>query len=515
MAKKVTLQGFQTLNTGFPTEIPDNHFSDTLNMIRREDGLWEKRKGIKQFGADVGSGEPIHSIRFWKTGDGDRYLTVGTDTDVYSYAEGSAYNDGTFTNRKTLGSADKWDSVVYRDILVIGNGDTGLYSSTDNSTFTTRTASSSIAAAKFLEVGNDFVSFSGIDGDPDKVVLSGGAPTNPWEFNSSNLANIDIGNADQITGMKTLGEVLVVCKTRQTYTVALTDFGRQTIDWAGGTESNRAILQTQLNSLYIAGRQGIFDLAKTQIGNNQLFGNPESELIKSLYDLVTNYSDINGVYTFKENYVLWNCDTQLGRLTFLRNLDYSEPVWTLVTGINSNDWTIYQDANGNEHYLYADRNTDKVWEFLTGRNDNGAPILSRLATKRTDLGLPGVEKRIMYADVFGYISKNAVWDVAVYRNDETLPALTYPIDKDNLTSEDDLGGLGTASLGTRPLGGLVNDVDDIEVFPFFARIPIEGDYEKIQVILENNQADVRCILRSIVFKLEAQPDSVIPTANIL
>jgi len=86
----------------------------------------------------------------------------------------------------------------------------------------------------------------------------------------------------------------------------------------------------------------------------------------------------------------------------------------------------YQDANGNEHYLYADRNTDKVWEFLTGRNDNGAPILSRLATKRTDLGLPGVEKRIMYADVFGYISKNAVWDVAVYRNDETLPSTNIP-----------------------------------------------------------------------------------------
>jgi len=33
----------ETLNTGFPTEIPDNHWSDTLNMIRREDGLWENR----------------------------------------------------------------------------------------------------------------------------------------------------------------------------------------------------------------------------------------------------------------------------------------------------------------------------------------------------------------------------------------------------------------------------------------------------------------------------------------
>lgn len=512
---KVTLDNFQTLNTGFPTEIPDNHFSDTLNMIRREDGLWEKRKGIAQFGADVGSGEPVHSLRFWKTSAGARYLTVGTDVDLYSYAEGSAYNNGTYTDRATLSSANPWDSVVYRSIIVIGNGVTGLYTSSDNTTFTTRTASSTVAAAKFLEVGNDFVSFSGITGDPDKVVLSSGAPANPWEFNSSNLANIDIGNSDSITGMKSLGQNLVVCKSRQTYAVALTDFARQTLDWAGGTESNRAILQTQLNALYIAGRQGIFDIAKTQIGSNQLFGTPESEMIKSLYDLVTNYSDINGVYTFKENLVMWNAETQLGRLQFVRNLDYSEPVWTYFTGINSTDWTIYEDASGDYHYLYGDKVTDKVWELFTGRNDAGAPIFSRLATKRTDMGAPGVEKRVRWADVFGYISRNAQWVVKIFKDDDQNPFATYTIDQDNLTTEQDLLGLGTDSLGSRPLGGLINEVDDIEVFPFFARVPLESDFEKIQVVLENNQADVRTILRSIVFELVKQPERLINNRNII
>jgi hypothetical protein len=511
---KIKFEQFETLNTGFPTEIPDNHFSDTLNMIRREDGLWENRKGIVQFGENVGSGEPIHSLRFWKT-TSNRYLTVGTDTDVYSYAEGAAYNDGAYTNRKTLSSDAQWDSIVYRDTIVIGNGVTGLYSSTDNATFTTRTASASIAAAKFLEVGNDFVSFSGISGDPDKVALSSGAPASPWTFNSSNLANIDIGNSDEITAMKTLGQVLVVCKTRQTYTVALTDFSRQTIDWAGGTESNRAILQTQLNSLFVAGRQGIFDLSKTQIGSNQIFGSPESALIKSLYDLVTDYTDINGLYTFKENYVMWNCETSLGRLTFIRNLDYSNPVWSYFTGINSKDWTIYLDADGNEHYLFADGSSDKIYELFSGRSDNGAPILSRLATKRTDLGAPGEQKYIHYVDIFGYISRNALWTVKIYRDDESLPIATYTIDQTNITTPNNLIGLGTSSLGTRPLGGIINNIDDVEVFPFEARVSLEQDFEKIQVVLENNQAGARVILRSISMDLEKQPTSLFRTVNYL
>ena len=176
--KRVELSNFQTLNTGFPTEIKDNHFSDTVNMIRRRDGLWENRKGIVQFGDAVGSDLPIHSIRAWKTSAGARYLTVGSDDDVYSYAEAAAYNDGAYTVRQDIGGSDPWDSIVYRDILVLGNGTDNLRSTTDNATFTDRNGAN-IIKAKFLDVGNDFVSFAGIPSDQDKILLSTGATSNP------------------------------------------------------------------------------------------------------------------------------------------------------------------------------------------------------------------------------------------------------------------------------------------------------------------------------------------------
>ena len=507
--KRIELSGFQTLNTGFPTEIPENHFSDTMNMVRRSDGLWENRKGIAQFGDDVGSNLPVHSIRFWKTSAGNRYLTVGSDDDVYSYAEGSAYNNGSYTSRQDIGGNSPWDSIVYRDILVIGNGVDNLRSSTDNSTFTDRSGAN-IIKAKYLEVGNDFVCFAGIPTENDRVLLSGGAPTSPWEYDPNNDANIDIGNADSITGVKSLGDILLVTKKRQAYSVALSDFSRSTLDWGGGCESNRAILRTQINSLFIAGRQGIYDISKTQIGNNQLFGSPESEQIETLYDLITDFSDINGIFTFDHNFAIWNAPTELGRLTFVRQLDYSETVWTYFSGINAKDWTIYEDSEGNYHYLYSDASTDKVWEIFKGRNDNGAPILSRLSTKRTDLGIPGVKKRINYVDVAGYITKNAEWKLKIYKDDELEPTIIETITQTNLTSTESLGGLGVESLGTRPLGGLVPNVDDLEVFPFFVRRPIEADYEKIQIILENNQADCRVVLRKIVLAIEEQPESYLP-----
>jgi hypothetical protein len=517
---ELKFEQFETLNTGFPTEIPDNHFSDTLNMIRREDGLWENRKGIAQFGADVGSGEAIHSLRFWGTSGGGRYLSVGTDTDIYSYAEAAAYNDGTYTNRTTLGSSDPWDSVVYRDTIVLGNGTDDLETSTDNSTFTTRTAQAGpplIVKAKYLEVGNDFVTFVDPDSNQDQVLLSGGAPNNPWEANASNVANIDIGNSDEITGIKSLGDVLVVCKKDQTYSVALSDFARNTLDWGGGTESNRAILQTQKNALFIASRQGIFDIAKQQIGDNQLFGSPESAPIKSLYDLIDDYSGINGLYTKRDNYAFWNASTTLGKLTFLRHLDFSKSVWSYFKGINAKDWATYLDSSGDPHYLFADGATDKVWELFTGRNDAGAPILSRLSSKRTDFGAPGIKKRVQYIDFYGYISKNATWNVEIYRDDNpSSPATTGVIDKDNLTSDFSFDGLGAAPLGTVPLGGKVaTATGDIPVYPFAARIPVDTDFEKLQWSLWNNQADSRVILRSVVVYTDTQPLDLYDTANIL
>lgn len=517
MAKKIkSYLNFKTLNTEHPTLIASDEFSDTLNMIRNSSGLWENRKGIAQFGADVGSGNPIHSLRFWETSSGARYLTVGTGGAIYSYAEGAEYNDGTYTSRVTgLTGSLKWDSIVYRDTIVLGNGTDNLRSSTDNTTFTSRSGVN-IVAAKYLEVGNDFVSFSGVSSNKDQVLLSSGAPSNPWEYNASNYANIDIGNSSEIKGMVSLGDNLVVAKARQTYAVALSDFSRATLDFGGGCESNRAMVRTQINSIFLAGRQGIYSIAKTQIGNNQLFGTPESQPVKSLYDLITDYSSINSTYVFKDNWVLWSCDTSIGKITFLRDLDYTDSVWTYFYGVNANDWTVYQDGEGEYHYLFADSSVDKVWELFKGRNDNGAPILSRLTSKMDDFGQAGVKKLVNYIDIYGYISENATWTVQLFKDDNTtIPFKEATINSTNITQELNDGGLGTESIGTTPLGSLITSGDgDLDVYPFHIRINVNTYLEKFQFSLYNNAVDNRVILRGASVQFDDQPRDLINNSLI-
>jgi hypothetical protein len=512
-----TYENIQSLDTGDASIIPRDHLADSLNMTRRDDGLWENRKGFTQFGSDVGSGEPIHSLHFWKTSLGARYLTVGTDTDLYSYTEGSSYDDGTYSNEKTLTVDSSWEATNYRDTILIGNGNAtdGIQTSTDNITFTTRTGSN-IYPARLLSQANDFVGFSDVTGDKDKLFLTAGAPASPWITDPNNVLNVDIGNADDINALQSLGAQIIVAKSKKTYSVDLVSLNRTTIDWGGGCESSRAVLQTQSNSLYIAGRQGIFTIARTQIGNNQIFGNPESELVKRLYKATTDYSTINTVYTFEDNYAIFVCETRNGKIALVKNLDFSNPVWTYFSGINATGWATYEDDNGDLHYLFADAATDRIWELFKGRSDNGAPILSRIAFKNDNFDLPGVFKNVSTIDITGFISAGGIWNVEVYINDDiNTPFKTVQITHTaHAQQTSSIVGLGSSSLASSPLGELVLTDDDIAVDPFFRRINIHEKVEKLQVIMWNNQSDVRVVFDSMVVYAEAEPYDYYPNANI-
>jgi hypothetical protein len=516
--KTVVYSGMQTMSTGDPTLIPRDNFTDSQNMIRRKDGLWENRKGIKQFGDDVGSGDPIHSLHYWKLEDGTRYLTVGTDTDIYSYAEGSDYNDGSYTNRQTISGATSWDATVYRDTIVLCNGVDTIFTSTDNSTFTSRSGAS-VTNPRFLDQGNDFVCFTGVTTDPNKFYLSDGAPANPWEFDTNNTLNVDIGNSENVTGTRSLGANIVVTKSNRTYLVDLASLTRTTLDWAGGAESDKALLQTQANEVLCAGRQGIFSIAKTQIGSNQYFGNPESSPIKSLYDTCVDYSSINSVYYPQENYALFTMESSTaGTITLVKNLDFSNPVWTYFTGCNSADWTIYMDSNKDSHLLYGSDSLDKINELLVGRDDNGAPIYSRLAFKNDDFDSPGQYKFVRYIDVSGYISELANWNFELYKDDELIPFKSGVITKEQWQNANEIElseGLGGAELGGRPLGGLSSDSDDVVVKAFNARINVTENLEKLQVLLYNNQRDVRVVFRAMVVYLEERPLDHYQNDNII
>lgn len=521
MAIKATVyEKFVTLNTDDPTIIEQDELADSLNMIKRPDGLWENRKGIQAFGDAVGSGDPVHSLFFWKVSGGTRYFTVGSGTELYSYAEGSEYYNGVFTMRKNLTVNNQWEATVYRDTILIANG-VLLQSSTDNITFTDRTGTDIAADASIVTTANDFVYYTDATSDRDKVFITALAPAQPWLYDPNNTLNLDIGNAEDITAAQALGRNMIITKSNQAYSVDLASLARENLDFRGGTESSRGLVQTQLNSILVAGRQGVFSLARTVLGNDNILSEPESNPIKKVYRTITDFTSIASAFWVVDNLVLFAADTSNGSLTFVRHLDAAQS-WTYFRGVNATDFTTYQDADRNLHLLFGDKAVDRVWELFKGRNDNGAPIFSRLATKYDDFDNPAVLKTIHTVDFVGYISATGIWNIELYKDGQGSPFATAQITYDGQTISvinfigPGSGGVGGAPFAESPLGGEVGEGDgDLEVLPFKARLPLLEDVQRLQVVLWNNQADVRVVIDQIIVYHEDRPYDFYENANIL
>jgi len=320
--KVYTFGSFDSLSTFHPSIIADSHLSDTQNMIRRKDGLWENRKGYQQFGQSFGS-VGINSIKFWRKSGGDRYLTAISGGDIYSYSENVTYNDGAFTKRGsifTLAEVEEFEDLstvecdfgVYRDKVIITQNIGVPIVSSDNTTFTKAGAGS--VQARFIEVANDYVSYTGITNDRSLLSAADPIPANPEIINIDNDVSVDIDNGEVITGHVAIGGNIIIYKDNSAYVYQIADPRLEQLDYSGGSQSNRGILRTELNEVLATGRQGIFSIKKTQIGSNQLFGAPESLLIDSLYKTINNYSEINGIYDNTNNLAMW---TDLPTMVFL------------------------------------------------------------------------------------------------------------------------------------------------------------------------------------------------------
>lgn len=515
--KVLSISGMESLSTYHPSTIKDKHFANTQNMIRRRDGLFENRKGYKQFGQAVGSDLGVHSLRFWRTATGDRHLTIGTGTKLYSYAPGAEYNNGTYTLRGDIldiSGADAredgrylFDSGVYSDELLLVNGHTKTITSTNNEDFVINVNNNN-RVSRFIEIANDIVSYSGIPNTESNLELSEGAPADPELIDPNSVLTLDQNNGQFITGHRALGPSIIVYKDQSAYAVAVSDLSTEKLDYNGGTLANRSILQTELNEVLAAGRQGIFSIKKTQIGDNRLFGASESQLIDDLYKTTIDYSNINAVYDPTSNLAIWTANTTAGLKSFVKHMSFDNS-WTFFTGINSSHWTTYYDENDQPHLLFGDASTDRVFEMFKGRSDNGAPIEAVLTTKRYDFDQPGIQKQVQYIDVLGYMSANSEWTVEMYKDDnETVPFNTVTITMGGDEEIIDNAELGAAALGDQPLGGFLGDSGDLEVYPIRKRIIVNESLENMQIRLTNNQKDVRVVFKSMLvyFSYGAQDD---------
>ncbi len=510
--KPITINNMAGLNFDHPTLIADNEWADSQNMIQGRDGLWENRQGIKTFDNTVGSSSKVHSLKFWESEDGTRRLTAGSGTALYSYAEGSSYNDGTFTSRQTgFTDADKFSFAQYGDNLIASNGTENMYSTTDNSTWTERSGANT-RVANYIHFANDTGFAADVSGARSVVYYTASVPGSPWLF--PNSVAIETDNGQVLTGLTNLGPVIIAGKERSIYSVDIATPTREQLDYGEGISSHRSIVKA-LNAVYFSSDEGIFTLGQRTGTTGSLAATALSEPIQALWERLINKDQIVGTYWPDKRVVLWTVETAEQLFTIVYNIKFG--TWSYFVGVNALDYTIYEDSAGDEHLIYGDANIDKVSElFHPNRDDDGGPINSVLTTKAFNFGTDAL-KRIDFIDISGYGSELMSLDIELFFDDEEIASFKTTVTKSNFVSDSIPSGapLAGSPLAGSGLTGFVRAADDLEVKYWITRIPLEKfNFRTLQIKMSNGQAGVRWRFRNMVANVSGQPIDLFEEALI-
>jgi hypothetical protein len=436
-----------------------------------------------------------------------RDLTVGSGTALYSYSEGSSYNDGTFTSRQTgFTDGEPFSFAQYQSTLLATNGTDSMYSSVDNFSWTERTGGDT-QKPKYVVFANDTGYCANTPTAKSTVYYGATVPANPWDF--AEAVNIEKENGQDINGLTNLGPIIICGKDRSIYSVDIATPSREQLDYGEGLIAGRSIVRA-LNSVYLASEEGVFTLGQRQGTTGSLAANPVSDPIQALWDKLISKEDINGIYFAPTRSIYWTVETSERTYTIVYNVRFSS--WTYLIGVNAKDWTVYEESDGTERLIYGDKNDDKIRELLNeDREDDGIEIQSQLITKRFDFGT-GAQKLVHYIDMDGYGSDGFEVDYEIYFDNETVASVTGTIDNNNLVSDSSVSGeLASGSLASGALSGYIESGTDLTANYWFARIPLEKSFRTIQIKLSNVQAGVRWRFRSATLMVEAESEDLIET----
>lgn len=508
----ITISGMKGQNFNDPTIIADNEWADTQNCRQYSNGLWGNRKGVKTFSNDVGSDDKVNSIHYWEDGGvSNRFLIVGSGTVLYSYAEGTDYNNGTFTSRQTGFTADeKFDFAQYNDTLLASNGAESGYSTTNNTTWTQRTGGDS-KTGDILLFANDTGFITGNSANPSILYYGSTTPANMWDFASS--LKIEQENGQDIKGLAALGPIIIVFKERSIYSVNIATPSREQLDSGYGCIAPRSIVKAE-NNIYFASEDGIYTLEQREGLTSSYAATPVSFPVQAFWDTLTTKNAIAGIYFPKTKCIYFSCQTSEQRYVLVYNIQFKS--WSYYIGVNLEDWTLYTKSDDSQVLLYGDAFDDKVRELEhENRDDDEAGIHAILTTKKFDFGTNGL-KDIQFLDIAGYMTENSVITADVFFDDETVPSFSHDVDSDNLPSPSDVeaGALGVSELGVGGLSGAVQAADDLRMQFFLARIPLNRTFRTVQLKLSSSGAGERWQFRSATFFVDAEAAHLFETTLI-
>jgi len=225
-----------------PNQLAEDECRGLANMLLDERGGASKRRGA--ITRNSGSARVISLYTFYRAGSNPQILAHYSDGSLkYSTDDGS-----TFTNIATgLSTTNPMAFETFTGKCYFCNG-VDNYASWTGSVYTTY---ASAPKAKYLRIWKDTMWAAGVDADRVYSSTPGDAETWP----ALNFVDIAKGDGDEITGLDTNGDLLIVPKRRRGFVIYdPATFANRMFDFEKGAESHFSFVHYEQNIFYLSSR---------------------------------------------------------------------------------------------------------------------------------------------------------------------------------------------------------------------------------------------------------------------
>lgn len=439
-------------STASPTSLEDNESSELQNIDFDKLGSFKKRGGSVQLNTTAfNSGATWNGLVWFEKSNGNNYLIgvcgskLGEATSLTQAA--TPFTDRTGALTLTAGNNNHISWAIHVDTVLGTNGVDVPFITTGGGNGSAMTVPTGLTTAKWLEVFSNytFLANVAVSGTSHKSRLYWSAIDSISSWGSSDFRDVSKNDGQQITGLKTLGESLVVFKNRSIWLGFFT--GDSDIPFIFrksrshvGCVSGYSIQEVE-NGLVFESDDGFYFFD----GNNSF--KLSDRITTTILTMNQNrFQNTTSIYYQTKNRYL-SSFTLSGSSTHNRNLtwDSFNNAWSVYKGLNANCWVrVY--SSGEERIYFGDY-AGYVYRADTTSTDNPSGTATAIDA-------------YYYTKWFDYgelVTKKAVPQMSIYHQYDTC-TLTFAYSY-NFETADQYSQTASLSQGSSLFGTAVFDTD--------------------------------------------------------
>lgn len=322
--------------------------------------------------------------------------------------------------------------------------------------------------AKFRLKFNDRIILAGIDGEPNKVLVSGRYPYHDrfTAADGGGSTYVSPDDGDDITGLSIANlqnPFPVVLKHNSSHVLSIDtiqlgnfnilDITAQVLTNSNGCSSADTIKAVE-NDYFYFGYKGLYVIGQQQNFLNQIRTNELSARIRSYVRDLSEEDFKSASAEYIDNKYILSFPIKRETVIYDRERNCFMGPWKTPWGINK--WLKYFDISNNETWLAATDSGPYVREFSPSFiTDSGTAITKVLRTKKEDMGNWSVMKilKLLYV-----LFRNVRGDVTINLLIETRDGSTQTSKSFNINSSLESGGWGNDQWGSMPYGDTDADI---------------------------------------------------------